>query len=185
MVAQITKNGKLFYVTCTKGEWESKPEVNFKLFRVIEITRLENNSDFWFEAQTSQGVLPLFRCNAGKWWKYSSEEAVTLRVALTEKTDEVFYIGASPNGNRFELVINHEELSAQKPESKAPRQTIQAEEIKSRRSKPLSQPMPLPVNVRQRPKPENGNDHNLSDEEKQALAEAQLDGGESKRARIN
>lgn len=131
LVAQITKDEKSFYVKCTKGEWEPRPEVPYKLFRVIEITR-DTKSDlrFKFEVRDAQGVIDPLDWEAGTWWKYSHLKGMTLRVALDEKTDEVFKVCVwEQNNGKFTLNVEHhdepvEEKLSPKPAKPAPVEVV-------------------------------------------------------------
>ena len=106
LVARIFRNGEPFYMRCRDDEWEPRPGVDFKLYRVIEITR-DPKSPLAYEKEVwdAQGPLPELRCDPYKWWKYSSEDELFLRIALNKKTHKVFGIGVSPDGNKFKLHI--------------------------------------------------------------------------------
>lgn len=116
LVARIMKNNKQFFVKCTRGEWEPRPEVEYQLFRVIEITRDKKSElDYWFEVGTGQGPIDPLEWEAGAWWKFSSPYKLTLRVALDEKTHEVFKIGTWEQNGKWVLNVEHHDEPVEQP----------------------------------------------------------------------
>ena len=137
MVARIQKDNRPLYIKCE--EWEPRPEIPYQLLHVIEIKRVADNGlKYWFETRDSEGIIDPLDWEEKKWWKFSSPKGLTLRVALDEKTNEVFWITLRKQENgKYVLDVEHEaEDLEERPKEKirtAPQPVIHVEIIKPRK----------------------------------------------------